>query len=519
MQNLSFIEENLFVGMNDRYPSHLLPKGVFSSIENALVDNNRIVKRKGNTPVAATLGAFDILGGFAFEPAGGNKLIVVNFNGSANSQLHTWSGSGAFSAIGLANLTKDLQMNFVQASNYLFGFNGAEVVDVASDGTTVTRNRSGIPLGEFGVWFHDYLFVAGVAGNTSRLYWSNLGTPLTFTASDYVDINANDGDEITGLGVLNDELIVFKKYSVWAISGWSGATFAVTTRTGQNTASRALGVGAISHQSIVSVGRDLYYLSFNGGIPHFRSLNQTVFAKTVEEGIVSEELETTMDGLNKSQLHKCAGTYDGKFIYWAIPSGASTTNNLVLVLDPERTYRTNMGSMHSWVKYTGITPSQFLVSTISGRAKVYFGDATTAGLVYEQGTSVYTDNGTNVTMTINTRDYMMDAARKSKWKYVYHKYASGSAGTLLINARIDQAADFTLQESLSLVGNSPGLGPTGTFTIGVSVLGGANVSKNRVTFAHLTGTLLGIQFKESTSNSCELYDYQIYGFKRALRDD
>lgn len=514
MQNLQYIDESIFIGMNDKYPSHLLPKGVFSSITNAIIDTNRITKRPGTDNVAAALGAFSILGLSAFEPAGGTKLIVACLDGSSNSRLHTWSGSGAFSAIGSANLTAGAQMNFVQASNSLFGFNGTDAVDY--DGTTVTKNRANVPLGKFGIWFHNYLFVAGVSASPNRLYWSGLGTPTTFDTADFVDINANDGDEITGLSVLNDELIIFKRNSIWSISGWSGATFDATTIAGQNTQQKATGVGTISHQSIINTGRDLFYLSFNGSQPVIRSLTQTVFAKVIEEGIVSDEIYTTMDGLNKSQLSKTCGVYDGSRIHWAVPNAASTSNNLILVFDPDKTFRTSLGTMRSWCLWSGPTPSQYTVSTISGRAKVYFGDATTGGFVFEQGTSAYEDNGTAITMTVNTRDYMLKSANKSKWKYAYVKYESGSSGTLSFNARIDMAADFATQKSISLVGSSPGLG---SFILGTSILGGSTTVKDRVTFAHLTGTLLGVQFKESTANSCEIYDYQIYGFPRGLKED
>lgn len=516
MQNLASIDETLFLGMNDRYPSHLLPKGVYQYADNAIFDTNRILKRSGSAIVGTSLGAFSILGNSAFEPSGGTKRIIACRDGTSNSQLYESTG-GAFSAIGSANLSAALQMNFVQASGYVFGFNGTDVVDY--DGTTVTKNRAGVPKGKFGVWFHNYLFVAGVSGLVNRVYWSALGNPISFGGSDYVDINANDGDEITGFGILNDELIVFKKFSIWSISGWSGATFAATTQAGQNTQSKVNGYGTVSHQSIVAADRDLYYLSFVGGIPHFRSLVQTVFAKAVDDGVVSFDIQATMDGLNKTQLTRCAGVYDGKYIRWAVPDGSSTTNNLELVIEPTRTLQSSSTTYRSWVRWSGRTPSQYMISTISGRAKIYFGDATTGGYMFVEDSSVFSDNGVAITMDVQTRDIMFDYSRKSKYKYIYHKYKSGSAGTLQVNARVDQASDFASQENVLLAGSSPGLGPTGTFTLGVSVLGGANVVKNRVTFAHLTGTLLGVQFKEATANSCELYEYSIFGFTRGLRDD
>ena len=462
------------------------------------------------------MGAFNELGGFSFETSGGLKEMVVSRAGVSNAQLYISTG-GAFSAIGSANLDNSAQINFVQASDRLFGFNGVEVVDVASDGTTVTRNRAGVPKGAFGFWFHNFLFVGGVTATPNRLFWSNLGDPTTFDAANYVDINANDGDSITALNILNDELIVFKHSSVWSISGWSGSTFSATTIAGQNTQNKASGNGTPSHQSVISLGRDLYYLSFSGGIPHFRSFTQTSFAKTIEGGIVSLDIETTMTGLNKSQLSKCTGIYDGRYIYWALCNGASTTNNLVVVTDPDKTFNTTLGKMNSWVTWTGIAPQQFFSSTLSGVAKIYFTDGSTGGLVFLIDSSLHTDNGTNVVMTILTRDFMLHPARQAKWVYAYQKYLSGSSGTLLIYARVDQSTDFSLQKTLNLQGTSPGLGPTGSFTLGTSTLGGAMISQTRITFQGMVGQMVGLKYTESTSGACTLYDMDILGFLKGYR--
>ncbi len=508
------INESPYLGMNNKYPSHLLPKGVFQYVQNAYVDNDRITKRGGTTVFGATLGNFLLNGGYSFERTGGSKNVIVSRNGASNAQLYSSSG-GAFSAIGSANLTNSEPINFTQASDRLFGFNGQEVVDVASDGTTVTKNRSGVPIGKFAYWFHNYLFVSGVAANPSRLYWSALGDPTSFDSADYVDINANDGDSITGLNILNDELIVFKNFSVWSISGWSGSSFDSTTQAGQNTQMRAVGIGTPSHRSIVSVGRDLYYLSFRGNIPHIRSFNQTVFAQTVEAGILSDELEGTMSGLNKAQLNRVTGIFDGKYLYWAVPNGASTTNNLILVLNTAKSMQTSSGKMESWVLFTGANASQFFSSTISGQIRIYTLDTAANGNVYLfNDTSDYRDNGTAVTMNILFRDILAHPAKQGKFKYLYMKYQTGSAGTLSINARIDQAEDFNNQEDVDLSGDSPGLG---TFILGTSILGGANVDTNRTNLISLTGQMIGIELEESTTNACELYDIQILGYTKGYR--
>lgn len=521
MQNLTPINENAFIGMNNRYPGHLLPRGVFRNLSNVLISESSIDKRPGTTGSTSVATGQVMLGGTAFEPNGGNKAQVFNLNGATNARLYYSTNATTFSTLGSANLTKDAQMNFLQASNYLFGFNGFDEIDLASDGVTLTHNRATVPLGTVAFWFHNYLFVAGVAGNPSRLYWSNLGDPTTFTSTNFIDINANDGDKITGLTAFNDNLVVTKLNSIWQITGFSGSTFSATTVAGQNTQNFIQGYGSPSHQSLVAAGSSLYYLSFIGGIPHIRAMKRTLYGTIVDGGIMSLDIEQTMKGLNFSKLNLAAGFYDGKYLYWALPSGSSQVNDTVICFYPELATRGPDGVIRSWTVWTGINVNQFFVSTLSGQGKTYFSDAGTTGKVFVIDSSVAADNGTPVVMTADYRDFILDrsAARKAKWKYLYTKFKTGSAGTLGVYARLDEAADFTLQESIALKGNSPGLGPTGTFTLGVSQLGGQALTKQRVTLAQMTGTLLGVRLLESTANPCSVYELEAFGFLKGLRDD
>lgn len=520
------IQEPLIIGMNDRLPSHELPQGVYSLLDNVLIADNKIVKRPGNTASNSVQTTTDILGGTAFEPNGGTKVQIICVNGASNSQLYISTDGITFITLGPATLAANAQMNFVQASNILLGFNGTDEIDY--DGAALTIDTAGIPIGKFAYWFHNYLFVAGVTGFPNRLYWSNLGDPRDFsspnttgTGSGFVDINANDGDFITGLSEFNDELLVFKQYSVHAISGFSGSSFTSATSAGQNTTTTAIGYGTPSHRSIVGAGAYLYWLSFTGGVPHIRRFERTLYGIVRDAGIVSFELEGTMKTLNFSALSKAAGIFDGKYIYWALPTGSSTSNNTVIVNYADKTFQTKFGPMFSWTKWSsGLRPANFFVSTISGIPKVYWTGGGTSGRVFVFDSSVFVDNTTPIVSEVRTRDMMGDPAKKTKWKYMYLKYDTSSAGTLNVNARIDQSVSFTSQgQDITLTGNSPGLGPTGTFTLGVSTLGGSMTNKKRITLEHLVGTMLGVQMREATAHGLTLYDFEYYGNKKGLRAD
>lgn len=405
-------------------------------------------------------------------------------------------------------------MNFAIANDYLFGFNGTEVVDW--DGTTYTKNRATVPIGNYGAWFHGYLWVANTSANPNRLFWSNLGDPTTFGGTNYVDVNAGDSDQITGLSMIQDELLVFKSKTIWSVAGWAASSFSSTSLTSSNLNARIFGYGAVNQNSIISVGNDVYYFSLLNNTPVIRSLKKTINAVTLAGGVVSDSIKGTLDGVTLASISKITSSFDGRYIYWAIPTNSSTTNNKIIALD---TWKMNSKKgIYPFTTMTGKNASFFTNSTVSGgTSTVFFTDAASTGKVFKFDTSVYTDNGTNITMDVITRGYMGHPSRKTHWKYLYLKYDQGVNSTLNVKSKFDSSVDFTLQKAISLAGNSPGLGPTGTFTLGVSVLGGATLGYNRVNFAQQVGRIFQIEFTETSANAVTIYEYSLYGNVKGLR--
>lgn len=435
---------------------------------------------------------------------------------SVAADLYAYGGS-SWTAIGANNLTNNKTMYFESAADKIFGFNGVEEVDY--DGSTVTRNRATLPLGYYPKWFHNYLFVAATDTYPNRLFWSDLGTPTTFTAANYVDVNPGDSDKCTGLGVLQDELFFFKQNTIWSITGWSGASFSATTIATQNTNARLLGYGCVAPESIVSTGNDIYFLSFLGQTPVIRSLKKTQLAQTLGGGVISNDISVMMGTITASGLGGVCGIYDGRYAMWSLPLSSSNFNNRIICLDTWEITTVNGKTIYPWTTMTGKNAGHFAISTISGKQAVYFSDAASVGSVYKIDTSVVTDNQLEIIMDVRTRDFVLDPSKKSKWKYVYITYETGTAASLDINARVDSPPAYTNQTSISLAGNSPGLGPTGNFTLGVSQLGGADISTTRVILKHITGHRLGLQFYEDSVNDAAIHYYSIYGKLKGLRNN
>jgi hypothetical protein len=511
------IIESQFLGYDDLHPSQLLSPGKFQILDNVYGSDNKIVKVFGSTAIAASIAAYPFNGLCSFEKISASaKYLIANLDGVSSAAIYSWAGSGAFTKISGANtFALSTPMNFYVAADYVGGLNQAQQFDW--NGTTFTYNRSGVPLGLYACYFHNYLFIANTVSYPNRLYFSNIGDPTTFVGANYVDINPGDSDSITGMGMLQDELFVFKKQTIWSITGWDGTSFAATTASTENTNVRLMGYGCIAPRSIVAVGNDIYFLSYLSGTPQIRSLKKTQFAATLGGGVISYDITGTMGNISRAGMQNTIGAFDGRYCYWAVTTGSSTTNNKMIVLDTWGIVKVKNIQVYPWTTMSSKSASYMCTSSISGSDVIYFSDTSpTSGLVFKFDPSVYTDNGQPITLTAVPRTFMTDPSRKSKWKYIYFKYNTGVSSILNVSARVEKAQNYTLQEGLSLAGNSPGLGQ---FILGTSILGGQATIKHRTTFAQMTGTMLDVQLQETSSNPVTIYDFEVYAIPRGLRND
>lgn len=109
--------------------------------------------------------------------------------------------------------------SFKSLNNYLL----IPAIDQASqpytyDGASLAANASapaGACLNEV---VNSFYFVSGKTSAPSRVYWSNVADPLTWTAANTIDFRAGDGDFVTGLSYIGNDLYIFKRYSIGRLS-------------------------------------------------------------------------------------------------------------------------------------------------------------------------------------------------------------------------------------------------------------------------------------------------------------
>ncbi len=129
------------------------------------------------------------------------------------------------------------------------------------DGTTWT-NRSTTVKGTCIATWQNKAWVAGDSSNPSRVWWSNAGTPNTWTTStDFVDVREVDDRAVTAIGggngmdvVGRPSLNVFKTNSVYRI--YSSSTGAYTTLDGWR--------GATGSESVTSAQGTIYFCNYYG---------------------------------------------------------------------------------------------------------------------------------------------------------------------------------------------------------------------------------------------------------------
>src|SRR3990167_8053869 len=309
-QNLKpIVERNFLLGYNDKdKPEDLRkPDGsvYMADIRNGFVEENKIMKRTGYTAIGDAPVSKAVLGQARHEPSGGTKYILRARNNAGDTQavIEAWSGSGNWSALTSgSSQTASLDHEFVSAENATYIFNGTDTVGKTTNGTSMSTVAA-IPIGRGAKWWHNFFFVFGVTGNRSRLYFSDVNEPETFDAVNVlIDINTDDNENIVKISALKDTLVIFKNSSVFLLTGYGTSDFTLS-----NLDDFGTGVGTIAPRSVVETGNDVYYLTFYGGTPHFKSIRRTENDSLIDAGIISDAITGTMNRMVKGQLANCSG--------------------------------------------------------------------------------------------------------------------------------------------------------------------------------------------------------------------
>jgi len=315
-------------GIIQRIDDKLAPKNCLNFAFNLRFDDvvGRGLLREGTALVGAQItDAKSILGLHQFILSTGTKYLLSVINGASVSQIMrletgTWTTTGADGA-----MTKDAKVRFLTYLDTVMALDGTLAIS-SVDGTAWVATGGNLdiancPKGKFSIVWRDQVYVAGVAGNLDRLYYSALpfGGAISWTVGNgYIDIEPYHGQgAITGLAKVPGYLLIFKER---ALKRWNGSsTFPDDLSS----------IGTSSNESIVFGKSTTFYFSasFKEALGFYETNGETT-------RLVSRPIQDIVNAISLSNYTEISGFSDGAIAMWEIGDivydGASYSNVVVL---------------------------------------------------------------------------------------------------------------------------------------------------------------------------------------------
>ncbi len=239
------------------------------------------------------------------------------------------------------------------------------------------------PRGRYAAVFQDAAWFANCRtaplSNTlvdlsSTVFFSALADPLTWAADQGYTFEA----PITGIGVLDKILVVFKRDSIGILYGTNNFQLIKID-------SYISGIGCTSHRSIRNIkleGKDALLFHSNRGWAAFTGTKEIIYLSAPIE--VKYQGNESIDKFNATEFDSVVSTWwgDHSWAVSAIADAGSTSNNLLVVKDCRRVFSlpgigTEIGVAH-WPFFLGATQDTLTASCmetiqVGGRDVVVFG--------------------------------------------------------------------------------------------------------------------------------------------------
>lgn len=366
-------------GLNSTGGALSLSNQESSKIQNIDFDKfGSILKRAGslNANSSALNSGARITGMHDFELSTGTRYFAV----VAGSKVFNWNSSSITGAptdiTGAITVTPGNLVSSTTFRDTALFTNGADPVFkwTGTGNCSLLTVPTDLTAAKYIATFQNYTFLANVTSGgvnyRSRIYYSNINKIDVWTDSDFVDVSRDDGQQITGLAVLGQSLVIFKERSVWIaqFTGDADDPFQFTPTNVSN--------GCVSHFSIQSAENGLIYLCWDG-LYFFDGFNSYKITDRLSSTFFNDL--ATLQFSNVSSMYQHT-----KNRYWlGISSTGSATNDTVITWTKAKTtIETDAFSI-----YKGQSPSFMCMVYPDGITEsTYFGDY--SGFVYKADTGL-----------------------------------------------------------------------------------------------------------------------------------
>jgi hypothetical protein len=348
-----------------------------------------VATRKGyNKLLTTTLGSF-IGGMFPLYQSNGTKQLIY----ASGNQLYKYNNAGGSTAItgSPATFTPNLQWSFDEMLDNVYAGNGTDPL-ISYNGTSYIIANAGITP-QFVKVHKNRIYCANKASST--LYFSDAGSPSSFPVNNFIQINTNDGQNITGISEILDNLIVFKDESVWILTGEPLGAGNTTTIGNLQLRQANSPVGCTAFRTIQKVEQTLYFMH-STGIYALQNYSVQLISPLLQKTFASD--------MNPGFIQLSWGIYspaEKKYIV-GYPSAANTTPDKALVYDLlSRQYA-------MWDHIPGGCAVNFKFSGTT--QSVVVGDPS-RGIIYQHFQAYYDIFGDNGTATGGSSTTLVDSSK------------------------------------------------------------------------------------------------------------
>lgn len=381
-------------------------------------------------------------------------------------------------------------------------------------GTNITDPTKTLPLADTTgglkakhiIRYQDRLVLAGIKDHPTRVYISGRYPDHerfdVYAGGNFVDVEPDSGENITGLGIYQEKLVIFKENSVWEIALNLIETPLLSILEPQYkllTASQ----GCSSHRSIVAVENDLMFAN-RKGIYILRYEPQLLTVINANE--ISAKIRPFFESLSDSDLTMCAGAYIDKKYVLSFPISKQS-----IIFDRER-----LSFMGPWTTPFGI--SQWLRYIDSTGEERWVAADHDDNYVTEFSANYEDDKGTPIQTIFKTkREDFKDWTLMKTINEVYMSFQS-IKGEVQINIYIEDregstisAKSFTLSESGASGTSGMGMDEFGDFLMGETDESptAATFTVQKKAFIYKSSRVFQIEIR--TDNSAD--NYELLGVK------
>lgn len=364
-------------------------------------------------------------------------------------------------------------------------------------GATMPADNGVPPNYSINIYHQNRVFVND-ASNPNFVWYSDLGEPYTYQATNFDLFGDASSDLVKGFAIFDNSLVVFCENSSWL---WYMAdTDPANWRKVQIRSS-------FGSKSPFGYARYNNYVFFpatqNGKLVGFAAINGdsiepstsllTISAAGSE--MQSDRIEPDIFDIQSAQLGNITSfNYKNKIYVSVTKVTGNTTNNYVYIFDFSISDLNRRNP--AWAPFTSIQAAQFTVYN----GTLYYGSANAEGFVYALEASVYTDNGSAINSYFWTKEFAglkghENVEKDFRQVNLLVDKAGGYYMNLTYRVDSDKGMGTTVQVNLD-----PGSTLWGNFQWGDALWGGGTDQENVTVF--LNGARgKRIQFMFSNQNT------------------